>query len=156
MPKKQLSNDEALNFLIEQTVGRLATCDCSGTPYITPLNYIYYQHKLYFHCANEGRKLDNIAANSKVCFEVSRVNKNVFGPLACNFSTRYTSVLIEGTASIVEDPIRKLELLNTLTSKLANGRHFAPAVPESASRVTVVEISIETLSGKCNVDPEEC
>ena len=89
-----------------------------------------------------------------MCFEVSRVNKKVFGPLACNFSTRYTSVLIEGTASIVEDHTRKLELLNTFTAKLAEGRHFAPVIPESVSHVTVVELSIEAISGKCNVDPE--
>lgn len=154
MPKKQLKPDEAVNLLIQETVGHLATCDCNGIPYITPLNYIYYQGKLYFHGASKGRKLDNLAVNSKVCFEVSRVNKKVFGPAACNYSTRYTSVLVFGTAAIVEDAARKLDLLNTFTEKFAEGRPFSPATTEAAASVTVVEIAIDSIHGKCNVDPE--
>lgn len=156
MPKKQLLNDDAIKFLTQETTGHLATCDAHGIPYITPLNYIYLQNKIYFHCAKNGRKLDNLAVNNKVCFEVSRINKKVFGPSACNFSTRYTSVLVFGTATIVTDDALKLDILNTFTEKLAEGRTFAAVMPEAASMVTVVEISIETLSGKCNVDPEEC
>lgn len=155
MPTQQIPSDAAIEFLTQETVGYLATCDPAGPPYITPLNYLYHQGKIYFHCANEGRKLANIAANNQVCFAVSRVDKAVFALVACKCATRYTSVLVFGTAGIVEDAPRKVHLLNTLVAKFAEGRPVAPIDAEAASRCTVVEIAIGSIHGKRNIDPEE-
>ncbi len=155
MPQKPLSTEAAVEFLTQEGVGYLATYDLAGPPYITPLNYLYHQGKIYFHCANEGRKLENIAANNQVCFAVSRTDKAVFAPVACRCSTRYTSVLIFGTARIVEDIPQKVHLLNLLVAKFAEGRHFAPVDAPAAAGCTVVEIAIGSIHGKRNVDPEE-
>ena len=155
MPQKILSNEEALDFLTQETLGHMATKDASGYPYLTPLNYVYYQGKIYFHCAPEGRKLDNLAANKRVCFEVSRIDRKVFAPLPCKCSTRYTSALVFGTAGVVADPERKREVLNALTETYAEGRPFPPVEAESASRCTVVEISIDSIHGKRNIDRAE-
>ena len=157
MPKKFLSEEDALAFLTQETVGHMATNDPSGYPYITPLNYVYYQGKIYFHCALTGRKLDNLAADNRVCFEVSRIDKQVFRPLACKCSTRYTSVLVLGTARLVADPARKLELLQALTETYAQGQTFSPIEADSPklARCHVVEISIDSIHGKSNVDREE-
>ncbi|MDF2634027.1 MAG: Pyridoxamine 5-phosphate oxidase-related protein [Pelosinus sp.] len=155
MPQKQLSIDEAIDFITHERVGHLATYDLGNFPYITPLNYMYYQGKIYFHCGNEGRKLNNIKANNQVCFEVSRINKSVFGAVACQCSTRYTSALVFGVASIIEDIATKVDLLTIFTECFAEGRPFPPIHAEAASRVTVVEITIASIEGKCNVDPEK-
>lgn len=152
MAQELLTREEALDFLAQETIGHLGTLDASGYPYITPLNYVYHQGKIYFHCANEGRKLDNLAANNRVCFEVSRVDKKVFAPLPCKCSTRYTSALVFGTAGIVEDTARKMEILEALTETYAAGRPFPPVEAASAARCTVVEITIDSLEGKRNVD----
>ncbi|MBC8015333.1 MAG: pyridoxamine 5'-phosphate oxidase family protein [Sporomusaceae bacterium] len=154
MPQKQLSDSEARDFLIKERSGHLATCTAAGTPYITPLNYMYHQGNIYFHCAHEGLKLDNIRLNNQVCFEVSRVDKAVSGALACQYSTRYTSVLLFGSAHIVADPSRKTELLNLFTERFAEGRSFPPIDNKAASHVTVVEIAVDRMHGKSNVDPE--
>ncbi len=155
MPQAQLSPEAADELLTQETVGYLATCDPAGPPYITPLNYLYLQGKIYFHCAKEGRKLDNIAANNQVCFAVSRIDKSVFAPVACKCSTRYMSVLVFGTARVVEDSPRKVQLLNLLVAKFAEGRPFAPVDAPAAAGCTVVEIVIGSIHGKRNVDPEE-
>jgi nitroimidazol reductase NimA-like FMN-containing flavoprotein (pyridoxamine 5'-phosphate oxidase superfamily) len=155
MSKETLTREEAIDFLAQETIGHLATLDATGYPYITPLNYMYYQGKIYFHCANEGRKLDNLAANNRVCFEVSRIDKKVFESLACKCSTRYTSALVFGTAGIVADPARKMEILDALTETYAAGRPFPPVEAASAAGCTVVEITIDLLEGKRNVDRQE-
>jgi uncharacterized protein len=157
VPQKILSQDEAMAFLAQETVGHMATHDPTGYPYITPLNYVYYQGKIYFHCALEGRKFDNLAADNRVCFEVSRIDKKVFSPIACKCSTRYTSVLVFGTARLVEDPARKLELLQGLTETYASGQTFSPIEADSpkVARCHVVEITIDSIHGKRNVDREE-
>ena len=58
------------DILRTATIGRMATVGRDGYPYITPVNFVYHGGDIYFHCAPEGEKLDNIARDSRVCFEV--------------------------------------------------------------------------------------
>jgi hypothetical protein len=154
--KVWLTENEARQFLATRTEGQLATCDAAGQPYITPLNYVCYRGKIYFHSKLSGRKLDNIAWNRRVCFAVSETAKNAFcGERPCACATRYTSVLASGTARIVADIAEKVKLLNVLVEKFAAGQPYTPVGEEGAATCAVVEISIDEISGKRNVDEKE-
>jgi nitroimidazol reductase NimA-like FMN-containing flavoprotein (pyridoxamine 5'-phosphate oxidase superfamily) len=155
MPIRWMSENDAREFLAAQTEGRLATCDAAGQPYITPLNYLYRQGKLYFHSKLAGRKLDNIAVNNRVCFEVSKVEKiTVSNDRPCACSTRYSSVLAFGVAREIPDGKEKTALLNLLVERYAAGNPFQPVEESHAAECAVVEIRIDEISGKRNVDPE--
>jgi len=153
MPKKWLTESAAIEYLTRRNEGRLATCDENGQPYITPLNYMFFKGRIYIHCANKGKKLDNITCNQKVCFEVSQTDKLVLGATACQCSTRYTSVIVFGTAEIVADVAEKAALLHALTAQLGEGQHYGPISPQAAQSCTVVAITINAITGKRNVDP---
>lgn len=154
MPQKILSQQQAVEYLQKENVGRLATCALEGQPYITPVHYLYHEGKLYFHCANEGQKLMNIAENPKVCFEVSQINKSVLGAKACSCSTRYTSVLVFGTARIMLNNAEKATVLNSLTMHIAGDAALANVTEELAAACCVVAVDIVSISGKENIDPE--
>ena len=155
MPIRWMSETDARAFLAAQTEGRLATCGQAGQPYITPLNYLYHEGKIYFHCKLTGRKLDNLAENHRVCFEVSDAIKiTISEDRPCGCSTRYTSVLAFGAARIITDEAEKTSLLNLLTEKFAAGKAYQPVTEKEATGCTVVEIRIDEISGKKNVDPE--
>ena len=49
---------------------RIAMCD-GDEPYVFPVNYGYSEGVLYVHSAPEGRKLDILERNDRVCFQVS-------------------------------------------------------------------------------------
>lgn len=153
MPAKLLTETEARQYLADNDTGRMATCSPDGQPYIVPLNYIFYKDSVYFHCAHEGMKLDNLKTNSRVCFEVSHTDKLYFADKPCNCGTRYTSVLVFGTACIVDDEAEKIDVLNTLTARFAKGRPYPHIDGKLAASCSVVRISIDRLSGKKNVDP---
>lgn len=153
MPQKYLSQQQAIDYLQHGNTGRLATCSSEGQPYITPLHYVYQDEKLYFHCAHEGQKLMNIASNEKICFEVSHTEKNVFGAKACACATRYTSVLVFGTARIVSDAAEKVMALNRLTAHIAGDSSYAHVTEELAAACCVLVVDIVSISGKENVDP---
>ena len=153
MPKKWLTETEAREYLAARNEGRLATVDPDGQPYITPLNYIVHDGKIYFHCAVKGHKLDNIAAESRVCFEVSHTEKSVFTAKTCNCSTRYISVLVFGKARLIEGKDEKVRILNAVSDYFAAGRPYQPVDAAGVDGCSVVEISIEKISGKRNVDP---
>jgi len=155
MPVLWMSENDAREFLATRAEGRLATCDAAGHPYITPLNYFYREGKIYFHSKLIGRKLDNIAENSRVCFEVSETVKlTVINDRPCACSTRYTSVLAFGAARVISDEAEKAALLNLLVARYAAGKPFQPVEESHAANCAVVEIRIDEISGKRNVDPE--
>jgi nitroimidazol reductase NimA-like FMN-containing flavoprotein (pyridoxamine 5'-phosphate oxidase superfamily) len=155
MPIRWMTESDAREFLATQAEGRLATCDASGQPYITPLNYLYREGKLYFHSKLTGRKLNNIAENGRVCFEVSTVEKlTVTNDRPCACSTRYTSVLAFGVARVLSDDAEKTALLNLLVERYAAGKPFQPVEDCHAAECAVVEIRIDEISGKRNIDPE--
>lgn len=153
MPAKLLTDAEARQYLADNDTGRMATCNLEGQPYIVPLNYIFYKESIYFHCAHEGQKLDNLKANAQVCFEVSHTDKLYFADKACNCGTRYTSVLAFGTARIVTEEAEKVDVLNALTTQFAKGRPYPHIDGKMAATCSVVRIDIDRFSGKKNVDP---
>ena len=67
-----------------------------GTPYGIPVSPVLEGRNLYFHCALEGRKLENIKNNPSVC--VACVGKTKLVPE--KFTTEYQSAVAFGTASI--------------------------------------------------------
>ena len=111
-----ISREECEKALQEAEYGSLATISADGTPYITPLNFVYKDGALYFHCAkNAGHKMENIAANNKACFSVvDSVNL-----IPEKFATTYRSVTIFGTVSVVEDPAEKRASIEALAEKLS-------------------------------------
>ena len=65
-----IDQKEMIEILKGTSIGRLATLDSEGYPYITPVNFVYYQDCVYFHSGTKGEKIDNLARNPRVCFEV--------------------------------------------------------------------------------------
>jgi nitroimidazol reductase NimA-like FMN-containing flavoprotein (pyridoxamine 5'-phosphate oxidase superfamily) len=153
MPKRWMKERRELEDLLDEPmVGRLATCQ-DGVPYITPLNFVYREGVIYFHCHLRGRKLDNIRANPRVCFEVDEVRKLYRAPKGCDYGCRYRSVLAFGTARIVEDLSEKLRILDWLVAKHADGQEYEPVEAARAAACHVVAVHVEEMTGKENVDP---
>jgi uncharacterized protein len=63
-----LSVEEIDVLLKNQLVGRLG-CHTAGETYIVPISYAYDGDYIYCH-TYEGKKVDMMRKNNKVCFEV--------------------------------------------------------------------------------------
>ncbi|MFZ5517980.1 MAG: pyridoxamine 5'-phosphate oxidase family protein [Candidatus Zhuqueibacterota bacterium] len=153
MPVKWLPREKCLRLLKKAVYGRLATCGSNSEPYITPMNFVLFNDCIYFHCAFEGNKLENLHHNPRVCFEISAAGKLYAAPLAKNFTMRYWSVLVFGEAKQIDDPTLKLAVLNALMDKYARGYQYSPLQFEDTAIVNIVEIAIHKISGKVSVDP---
>lgn len=143
---RQLNTEETLSVLERGEHGILSTICKDGSPYGVPVNYVYFNGCIYFHCAkNAGLKLENIGNNANVCFTV--VGKTELLP--AKFSTRYESAILFGKARILAES-EKTEPLLKLIEKyspdfMEAGRKY---VEKSASQTDIVEISIESITGK--------
>jgi hypothetical protein len=69
-PEKEIKDKaEVERILTEAKVGRLGTSS-DGRPYVVPLSFTYHDRKIVIHGAKIGKKMENIARNPRVCFEV--------------------------------------------------------------------------------------
>jgi nitroimidazol reductase NimA-like FMN-containing flavoprotein (pyridoxamine 5'-phosphate oxidase superfamily) len=142
---RKVSQQETLELLDKAEYGVLSTVDKYGQPYGVPLSYVYRDNAIYFHCAVDGQKLDNIALNSKISFCV--VGSTTVLPES--FGTLYESAVVFGIASEVFDEERHLALVWLLekycTDFMEGGLHYI----ELKNKVTrVLKIEISQVSGK--------
>jgi len=67
--EKEIENRAEIDSIIRRNqVCRVGLSE-QGSPYVVPLCFGYDGESLYFHCAREGRKLDILRQNDKVCLE---------------------------------------------------------------------------------------
>ncbi len=143
---RKMEQGEAYDLLFQSSYGILATADCNGQPYAIPLNYVVSDNAIYFHCALDGRKLENIALNSKVCFSV--VGRTNIVPE--QFSTDYESVVVFGTVSRVEEKGEKGKVLKGFVQKYSI--NFVPEgdvyIEKAKDQTVVCKITIDNYTGK--------
>jgi len=139
------SQEEARELLERAEYGVLSTVGADGQPYGIPVSYCVIGENLYFHCAVEGRKLDNIAHNPRVSFCV--VGKT--NVLPGKFSTQYESTIISGTASEVFAEEKQLGLEGLLhkysVGFYEKGLKYIEALDH---KTKVYRIHIDSISGK--------
>lgn len=130
-------------------VCRLALAD-ADIPYIVTLNFGYSgvnNMKLYFHCANEGRKLDMIKKNNYVCFEMDTDHKLKAGKQGCDFGMKYSSVVGYGYISIVNEQEEKIKGLDTIMLQNTGRKDFIYK-KEMISKTTILRLDVTEISGK--------
>jgi nitroimidazol reductase NimA-like FMN-containing flavoprotein (pyridoxamine 5'-phosphate oxidase superfamily) len=142
---REIGNSEAITILDSGEYGILSTVDEAGQPYGVPLNYVYRNNRIYFHCALGGRKLDNIQTNPKVAFCVVGKTK----VLPDQFGTLYESTVAFGTASEAVGDERYNALLWLLEKYCAGytdeGKRY---IEQKDKAVKVIKIEIDQISGK--------
>ncbi|UKI16067.1 MAG: pyridoxamine 5'-phosphate oxidase family protein [Ruminococcus sp.] len=87
---------------LKKGTGRyLATINEDGSPYATPIHFVYDNGKIYMHGLPAGQKVDNIRRNGSVSFMVYHMNGLLLdeNELPCDTNTAYQSVIISGRAS---------------------------------------------------------
>ncbi|MFH1278994.1 MAG: pyridoxamine 5'-phosphate oxidase family protein [Candidatus Eisenbacteria bacterium] len=126
-------------------VCRLALAD-GGEPYLVPLNYGYRERTLYFHSAPEGRKVEMIRRNRRVCFQVDVDSEIVVAGKACGWGARYRSVIGYGNAEIVNDPDEKRKALDVLMAQYGEGPFTYDDGPVDA--MVIIRVDVESWTGK--------
>ncbi len=142
---RELDLEATTRLLTQGEYGFLATAGPDGQAYGVPLNYVFKDDRLYFHCALEGHKLDNIKANNKVSFCV--VGKTRVLP--DKFSTEYESAIAFGTATEVQGKERHDALLSILEKYspdfMEEGKK---AIAKYDDKTRIIKITINHLTGK--------
>lgn len=142
----QLLPEEENTAILER--GRTGIMACLGDddyPYTVPLNYVYDDGKIYFHCAKSGHKIDAIRACDKVSFCV--IDRDDVD--AQERATNFRSVIAFGRAREIEEAEEKRKRAKQFGMKYAASEEAVDAeIEETWNALNVVEITIEHLTGK--------
>ncbi len=120
----------------------------NGYAYGIPISFAYSKddNSLYFHCAPEGHKLENLKHNNKVSFCVVGKTK----PIPEKFTTIYESVIVFGSADLNPSEEEKRIAIRNLVEKycpeyIELGEKY---MENSFHRTQTFKINIEHMSAK--------
>jgi uncharacterized protein len=147
---KEISETDVIHSIIMKSdVCRIAIAN-ENIPYIVTMNFGYSAGpvpRLYFHCANEGKKLEMIKKNNQVCFEMDTDHEIYYGEKGCDWGMKYSSVVGRGVISFVTDKEAKKEGLNYIM------KHYGDDVEylfdeNMIERTTILCLDIKEITGK--------
>ena len=124
---------------------RIAMID-DNEPYIVPLNYGYKDNVLYIHCAKEGRKIDILKKNPRVCFEIEGKSELITGDEACKWTMNFQSLIGYGHVEILKEKDEKIAGLDILMSQF--GSYNNSYTPKHVDAIIILKLTIESITGK--------
>jgi nitroimidazol reductase NimA-like FMN-containing flavoprotein (pyridoxamine 5'-phosphate oxidase superfamily) len=147
--RKISTDEEIIEILQKAEICRLALSD-GKQPYIVAMNYGIVNSdglKLYFHCANEGRKLDIISRNNKACVQVEVDTEVIKAVSACGYTMTFRSVIGFGTIEVVADPQEKTEGMDAIMLHYSDEKEFKYE-DKIFDRTTILRMDITEITGK--------
>ena len=143
--KQAASAEECQAVLASAWRGILSVHGDNGFPYGVPVNFIYSEGMIYFHCAKAGHKLDAVRADDKVCFTV--LSEPVRNP--GEWWNCFTSVICFGRIREVTDKQQTDRILRQIGAKFfPEGYDLEKDMTNNAPNALVMEITIDHISGK--------
>ncbi|MDG5799483.1 pyridoxamine 5'-phosphate oxidase family protein [Marinilabiliaceae bacterium ANBcel2] len=118
--KTLVHNDqEIIDDIIERSeICFIGVVTPDNTPYVLPMNFSYRGGKLYLHSAPEGKVIDCLENNSSICVSFSIDHQLAYQnkEVACSYTMKSKSVVVNGKVSFVEDMEEKRKALDLFMS----------------------------------------
>ena len=120
----------------------------NDVPYILPMNFALDGDRVILHSAQSGRMWETIQKNPKVCINWTLGEELAWQDLevACSYRVKSKSVIVEGTAEIIQDVEEKERLFNQFMTQYSDltFKFNAPAI----RNVGVIVVPITKLTAK--------
>lgn len=140
---------EIISIISRAIVCRIAFAN-DNIPYIVPMNYGYSfdeRPNLFFHCANEGKKLDMIRKNNFVCFEIDSDHAIYSGEKGCEWGMKYSSIVGFGRIFIITDQFEKRKCLDLIMEHYGGKGEYAYD-EKTLCRTTILKLEISEMTCK--------
>lgn len=150
LPKRGRYDSETVYQILDTAFVCHAGFCVNGQPYVIPTNYGRSGDTLYLHGSAASRMLKTLSAGVPVCVTVTHVDGLVMARSAFHHSVNYRSVVILGTARLVEGPAEKMEALRIFTEHVMKGRwdNVRQPTEQELRATTVLALPLEEVSAK--------
>ena len=161
LPKRAAyDRDTVFNILDEAFVCHVGFV-ADGQPFVIPTNFGRSGETIYLHGSAASRMLRTLSEGLPVCVTVTLADGLVLARSAFHHSVNYRSVVVLGTARLVDDPSEKMEALRLFTEHIMKGRWEEIRWPteQELKATTVLALPLEEVSAKVRtggpIDDEE-
>lgn len=124
-------------------------------PFVIPTSYGRDGDKLYIHGSAASRMLRKLNEGIAVCVTVTLLDGLVLARSIFNHSMNYRSVVVLGTARVIDDPQEKLAALRTLSEHIIPGRWAESRQPNERElkATSILRMPIQEFSAKVRQGP---
>jgi len=149
-PNRELKQKSEIDTILKNGKFAVISMCKNDEPYIVSLSYGYDSKKnsLYFHCAQNGLKLEFLSANNKVCATVIEDGGYIIGECGHN----YKSVVFWGDMQFVNDMDEKKHgmsiLLNHLETKDSVIKEKLLQSEDYYQKMKILRLDIKQIHGK--------
>jgi uncharacterized protein len=147
--REESDSDEIEKIIMKADACRIAIAN-GNIPYLVTMNFGYLatpRRVLYFHCANEGKKLDMIRKNNYVCFGMDTGHELYTGSKGCDWGMKFSSVIGFGTVSIVTSIEEKKRGLDCIMMHYGGINEYSYDA-KTFLRTTILRLDIKEITAK--------
>ena len=161
LPKRGAYDRETVFKILDEAFVCHVGFVVDGQPFVIPTNFGRSGETLYLHGSAASRMLRTLSEGIPVCVTVTLVDGLVLARSAFHHSANYRSVVVLGTARLVDEPAEKMEALRLFTEHIMKGRWDQIRWPneQEMKGTTVLALPLEEVSAKVRtggpIDDEE-
>jgi nitroimidazol reductase NimA-like FMN-containing flavoprotein (pyridoxamine 5'-phosphate oxidase superfamily) len=154
-PQRAVYDRDTVNQILDEALLCHVGFVAEGQPFVIPMSYGRDGDVLYIHGSPASRMLRHLEQGVPVCVTVTLVDGLVLARSVFNHSMNYRSVIILGTAKLVDDPKEKLAALRALSEHILPHRWDDSRQPneKELKATSVLCLPINEFSAKVRVGP---
>ena len=144
---KQISQQECIQILKDETRGVLSVIGDDDYPYGMPMNHWYNEEdgKIYFHSGKIGHRQDALKKHNKVSFCVYDRGYRNEG----EWSFKVKSVIVFGKIEIIDDMDKIIDITTKLSYKFTQDEEYIKREIEvSGPQTILLQLTPEHICGK--------
>ncbi|HST51703.1 MAG TPA: pyridoxamine 5'-phosphate oxidase family protein [Pyrinomonadaceae bacterium] len=155
LPNRGSYERDVVNQILDEGLVCHVGFVANGSPVVIPTGYGRSGDTLYVHGSAASRMLRSLAGGVGVCVTVTLLDGLVLARSAFHHSMNYRSVVVFGTASVVEDASEKFEALRAITEHIVPGRWAQVREPDEDElrKTLVLKLPLAEASAKVRTGP---
>lgn len=149
LPEKSQPDRAVLEAILDAgLMGHVAVVD-DGQPFVIPIAYARIGDEVVFHGSSASRAFRALATGAPTCFTVTLLDGLVLARSAFESSMNYRSVMVLGSARVLEGSAKD-DALRVISDHLLPGRwdSIRPPSAQELKATTVLGLSLEECSVK--------
>lgn len=155
LPKRGSQERELIYNILDEALVAHVGFMVDSQPFVIPMAYGRESDQLYLHGSSVSRLLKTLEQGVDVCCTVTLLDGLVIARSLFHHSMNYRSVVLFGTAKLVENEAEKLAALQAFSEQMIPGRCSDARIPNSQElkATKVLSFPIEEGSAKVRTGP---
>jgi uncharacterized protein len=155
LPKRGAFDRDTIYSILDESFICHIGFGVDSQPYVIPTAFGRVDDTLYIHGSSASRMLRTLSQRVNMCFTTTLVDGLVLARSAFHHSINYRSVVVLGSAGLVEDLNEKSQALEAITNHIVPGRWNDVRWPNELElkATSVLKLPIDEASAKIRTGP---